>query len=258
MSILNTDTHQRTLTITLNRPAERNALNAELIDAMQETLMQYQDNQAIRAILLQGAGDHFCAGADIKHMQTLQHATPADNIADARKLAELLWTIHTFPKPVIALSQGAAIGGGAGLLAASDIVFATPASLFCFSEVKLGLVPAIISPYIFNTMGSRAMQRYFLTGERFNATSAQQFGLVHDIVAQETLLESGYQLADMLAKNGPTAMQLAKKLIHDVSNQPLNHASALHMAETLATIRQTPEAQEGFRAFIEKRSPNWS
>ena len=258
MPILTVEKRDTTLLITLNRPKERNALNAELIELMRATLTDYHDNQSIRAVILQGAGEHFCAGADIKHMHSLQTATHQENLNDATQLAELLWQLDTFPTPVIALSQGAAIGGGVGLLAACDIVCASRDAIFSFSEVKLGLIPAIISPYVLRAIGNRAMRRYFLTAERMSSDTACQLGLIHEVVTADTLIETGMALADNIAQNGPHAVIAAKKLIADINNQSLNHASALSMAERLATIRSTNEAREGFRAFTEKRLPNWS
>lgn len=258
MPILTVEQRDKNLLLTLNRPKERNALNAELIELMRATLSEYHDNHSIRAVILQGAGEHFCAGADIKHMHSLQAATHQENIDDATQLAELLWQLYTYPAPVIALVHGAAIGGGVGLLAACDIAFASRDAIFSFSEVKLGLIPAIISPYVLRAIGNRAMRRYFLTAERMSSDTACQLGLIHDVFTADKLVETGMRLADSIAQNGPNAVIAAKKLIADINNQSLNHASALSMAEHLAAIRCTSEAQEGFLAFTEKRLPNWS
>lgn len=258
MTVLTVTIKENTLLLTLNRPAQRNALNAELIHAIQSTLAQYHGHKTIRTVILQGAGEHFCAGADIKEMQALQQATDLENKKNANQLAELLWQLYTFPKPVIALVQGSAIGGGIGLLAASDIVLATKETMFSFSEVKLGLVPAIISPYVAHAIGTRAMRRYFLTAERFNADIGHQLGLIHEIVINNTLLDAGLSFANLITHNGPEAIKTAKHLIATIINTPFDEATTLQMADVLANIRQTAEAREGFHAFTEKRLPKWS
>jgi methylglutaconyl-CoA hydratase len=255
MSLVTVEVHDQCAVVSLNRPDVRNALNNELIQALRHTLAQYQHHQTIRSIILCSNSEHFCAGADIKEMQHLMQASYQDNVLDAQLLAELLWEIYTFPIPVIALALGGSFGGGIGLLAASDIVIAANTAFFSFSEVKLGIVPAVISPYVLRAMGVRALQRYVLTGEQFNAATALQLGLVHEITTSDQLLAQGFALARLIAQNGPTAVKAAKVLLR--TDKPLTKNAVLAMAEQLATIRQTVEAQEGFDAFIEKRLPSW-
>jgi methylglutaconyl-CoA hydratase len=207
---------------------------------------------------LRGAGPHFCAGADIQTMQKMNDDNNENYLAEACELAELLWRFYTFPKPTITLSHGATMGGGIGLLAASDIVLASPDASYAFSEVKLGVIPAIISPYVLHAIGNRAARRYFLTGERFQAQEAYRLGLVHEVLDQEKLLETALEMGQSLAKNGPHALSAVKTLIHDVQNQVLDQLMTLQLAERLAFIRATPEAREGLQAFLEKRQPQWS
>lgn len=258
MTTLTISKERAHLLLTLNRPKERNALNTDLIKTLQTALTTDAADPAIRTIILNGAGDHFCAGADIKHMLALSQATHQENVDDATQLATLLWQLYTYPKPIISLCHGATLGGGMGLLAVSDIVIATTSAMFGFSEVKLGIMPAIISPYILRAIGVRAMRRYFLTGERFAASTAEKLGLVHLIENDTDLLASGIRYADTLLQNGPCAIKAIKQLTTHVDTQPLTESYALSMAEQLASIRKTNEAQEGFHAFLEKRAPNWN
>lgn len=254
---LTIEQNQHCLIVTLNRPNKRNALNSEMIEHLQKVLQEYKNNTKVRSMILRGEGDHFCAGADIKEMEELHHKNYQENLREANHLANLFWQLYTFPKPVITLAQGSTLGGGIGLLAASDIVLAAPHAVFAFSEVKLGIIPAIISPYVFRAVGKRMLHRYFLTGEKFDVKIAHHLGLVHEIVEQDLLTEA-LKIANLISGNAPNAISRAKELIIKSDAELFDQNYALSLAEDLATMRQLPEAKEGMQAFIEKRTPNWS
>ncbi len=239
--------------LTLNRPAKRNALNGELIQEWTEVLKKLAEDKTLGVVMIAGNGEHFCAGADIAWMQKMAASTLVENKADALGLAKLLQTIYLFPKPVIGLVQGAVMGGGLGVIACCDMVVAANNSAFCFSEVKIGLTPSVISPYVVPIMGERAARYYFLTAEKFPAEVAQKVGLIQKIVPLEKLQEAGLQWAEDLLKNSPNALSEVKKLTrHTVSSDILNMT-----AEHLAMMRISAEAQEGVKAFLEKRLPRW-
>lgn len=243
--------------MTLNRPEKRNALNGELIRELSIALHQAADDERVRVVLLNGQGEHFCAGADIAWMQQVASGSFNENYDDAQLLADLLYQLYSFPKPTLVLAHGATLGGGLGLLAASDIALASEQASFGFSEVKIGITPSTISPYVITAIGERAAHYYFLTGERFNAETAQRIGLVHQLVKPELLLETGIELAQRLLQNSPHALMVAKQLIRHVAKERITPELAQKTAEHLANLRTTEEAREGLRAFLEKRSPNW-
>ncbi len=243
--------------LTLNRPEKRNALNHLFIQEWIHVLQKIKDDSSIRVVLLNGNGEHFCAGADIVGMQKMAHATRSENVDDALQLAELLKTIFNFPKPVIGLIHGATMGGGLGVIACCDIVVAATDSVFCFSEVKMGLTPSVISPYVLSVMGERSARYYFLTAEKFNAKMATELNLVQHSVPLESLFETGMTLAKNLLKNSPHALSEAKQLITKVSGKTISSDIILMTAEHLAYMRATNDAQEGLNAFLEKRSPVW-
>lgn len=244
-------------TLTLNRIAVRNALNDALIQEITQHLQRLTEDVTCRVLILRGAGPHFCAGADIQQLKDAANYTLADNLASSQRLAEMFAKLAQFPHPTIAVVQGAASGGGAGLVACCDIVLATPDARFAFPEVRLGVTPAVISPYVLRAIGPRATQRYFLTGESFNAEQAQQLQLVHQVVLASELEATLDTLCMQLKQNSPHAMTITKKLIHDVSFAPLNESLVLDTARCIAEIRVSDEGQEGLRAFLEKRSPEW-
>lgn len=247
--------NQGIATITLNRPEKRNALNQPLIQEFLNTLKSLAQNEAVRVVILQGKGDNFCAGGDIQNMQEIANASQSDNIKDAELLAELLFQLYHMPKPTMGLARGASLGGGLGLLCACDIVLAEQTAIFGFPEVKIGIAPVVISPYVIAAMGESAAYYHFLTGERFDVKEAYRIGLVHQI--NDDLSNTSLMLAKCLLQNGPQAMRAAKKIIREVLNQPVTQELAKQTAHFLAELRKTDEAQEGLKAFLEKRKPTW-
>ncbi len=245
-------------TLTLNRPELHNAFDDQLIADMTRILQGFANDSQVRLVILAAAGKSFSAGADLGWMQRMADYSHAENLADAEALANLLRTLNDLPKPTIALVQGAAYGGGVGLVAACDLVLATPKASFCLSEVKLGLIPAVISPYVVAAIGSRAARRYCISAERFSVERALQLGLVHELVAMDELTTEADRLSRLLLKNGPQAMAAAKKLVADVANHPLDSELIAETAERIATTRASDEGREGLAAFLEKRRPNWT
>lgn len=239
-------------TITLHRPEKRNAMHGPLIAEVTQALHTACEDDT-RILILNGDGDFFCAGGDIAWMQKIATATEAENIADAESLAFMLQQLYQFPHPTIVLAHGAAMGGGFGLVAAADIAIASTTTQFGLPEVKMGITPSIISPYVISAIGPRQSHYYFLTGERFDASTAYRLGLVHQVVEMDKLQETGMQLAKTLLKNGPEAMKAAKLLIREMTSQPVESTLSQQTARHLANRRRSAEAQEGLRAFIEKR-----
>ena len=244
-------------TLTLNRPELHNAFDDRLINTLTVTLKRLAADPQVRLVCLAAAGKSFSAGADLNWMRRMAAYSHRENLADAMALAELLQTLNELPKPTLALVQGAAFGGGVGLVAACDLVLATPAAQFCLSEVKLGLIPAVISPYLVAAIGARAARRYFISAERFDAERARQLGLVHEIVAAEELAPAADRLTRLLLQNGPQAMAAAKQLVAEVSGRPLDAALIAETAERIAVTRASDEGCEGLSAFLEKRRPAW-
>lgn len=244
-------------TVTLNRPDKRNAMNGHFIKELLHVLHSLRDDHETRILMICGNGEHFCAGADIQWMQTLAESSLEANEDDAQLLADLMYGLYAFPKPTIVLAQGATMGGGLGLLAACDIAVGANNAMFGFSEVKIGIAPSTISPYVIAAIGERAAHYYFLTGERFNADEAMRIGLLHRVVAAEALLETGKTIANTLLQNSPQALTAAKQLIRYVAKQKITEELGQKTAEHLANLRSSNEALEGLRAFVEKRAPMW-
>ncbi len=256
-NLIRTTKSQGIAIINLNRPEKRNAMNAALIHELNTVLNECELDNNIRLIMLRGEGEHFCAGADISAMQQMIGSDDDANYDDAQHLADLMYKLYTYSKPTLVLAHGATLGGGLGLLSACDIAVAAENAVFSFSEVKIGIVPSIVSPYVLAAIGERAARYYFLTGERFHAEAAKQIGLIQQIVAPEVLLETGMALAKIILQNGPKALKAAKQLINSVSKEKISELLAQKTAQHLAELRITPEAQEGLKAFLEKRKPNW-
>jgi len=245
-------------TLTMNRPELHNAFDDLLIADLTAELKRLEADEAVRVVLLAGSGRSFSAGADLNWMRRMADYSREQNLADALGLAELMQTLNSLSKPTIALVQGAAYGGGVGLVACCDLAIATRRASFCLSEVKLGLIPAVISPYVMAAIGPRACRRYFLTAEPFNADQAQRIGLLHEVVEdEEALLSRGMELAALLLKNGPQAMAAAKELIAMVSFRPLDDDLIGDTAGRIADRRASAEGREGLTAFLEKRTPGW-
>ncbi len=249
-------TTDKIATLTFNRPDKRNAMHAPLIQEVLAALKHIAEDEP-RVLLINGNGEHFCAGGDIHWMQKIAAGTDQENLADAQILADMLHAIYTFPKPTIALAHGAVMGGGLGILAACDIALAADDALFCFSEVKIGLTPSMISPYVIAAIGERAAYYYFLTAEKFDANEAHRLGLIQKMVSRTALHDQGLLLAASLLQNSPNALRTAKQLIHMVTKEKITRPLAQTTAEHLADLRKTPEAQEGLKAFMEKRKARW-
>ncbi|MCG5501375.1 enoyl-CoA hydratase/isomerase family protein [Ectothiorhodospira lacustris] len=244
--------------ITLNRPERHNAFDDALIRHLTETLRRVSATPAVRALVLAGAGKSFSAGADIGWMKRMAGYTEAENLADAQALGELMDTLYRLNQPTIARVHGAALGGGVGLVAACDLALATEQAHFCLSEVRLGLIPATISPYVIEAMGARQARRYFTTAERIDAQEAMRIGLIHQVLADEAALDAQIlQTLNQIRRNGPEAMTAAKALVRDVSHRPVDAALVTETAGRIARIRAGREAQEGLGAFQEKRQPAW-
>jgi len=244
-------------TVTLNRPELHNAFDDALIANLTAELARLAADEKVRVVVLAAAGKSFSAGADLNWMRRMADYTRQENVADAMALAELLRTLAELPKPTIARVQGAAFGGGVGLVAACDIVLASTRASFCLSEVKLGLIPATISPYVIAAIGPRAARRYFISAERFDAGRALQLGLAHEVVPEEELDAALESLVERLLANGPEAMAAAKRLVADVAWRPVDETLLRETAERIADARASAEGKEGLAAFLEKRAPGW-
>ncbi len=244
-------------TVTLNRPDVRNAFNEATIAELALAFDELGRNDDVRAIVLAANGPAFCAGADLNWMKKMAGYSDAENLADAAKLADMLRTIYLCPKPVVAKVQGDCYAGGMGLVAACDIAVAVTEANFCLSEVKLGLIPATISPYVIKAMGENAARRYFVTAERFSATEAHRIGFVHEVVAADTLDATVAGIVKSLVTNSPNAVKHAKVLVRDVVGKDVTDALLIDTAERIAQIRASNEGREGVASFLEKRKPTW-
>jgi len=243
--------------VALSRPEARNAFDDGLIGELTAAFLSFVEDRETRVVLLSGEGPVFCAGADAAWMRKAGSYSRAENEEDAGRMARMFRAIDACPRPVIALVQGAAIGGGVGLAAAADIAIAAEGTVFSLAEVKLGILPSVISPYVLRAIGPRQARHLFLTGDRFDAAEARRIGLVHEVVPAGELEEAGARKAASLLTSGPEAMEAAKKLIAEVAGQKPEDAMPLTV-RTLAERRASEEAKEGLTAFLEKRSPNWA
>jgi methylglutaconyl-CoA hydratase len=245
-------------TVILNRPDVRNAFNETAIAEITRAFRELGSVAGVRAIILAARGPAFCAGADLNWMKKMAGYTRAENRADAAQLAEMLRVIYACPKPVVAKVQGDCYAGGMGLVAACDIAVAGEKANFCLSEVKLGLIPATISPYVIKAMGENAARRYFLTAERFSAQEAKRIGFVHEVVGDEALDSTVDGIVKALVANSPNAVREAKRLVRDVAGAPVSDTLIADTAERIADIRASEEGREGVKSFLEKRKPTWS
>ena len=244
--------------VTLNRPEVHNAFNDDFIAELTAALTRLEQDSEVRAVVLAAAGKSFSAGADLNWMKRMAGYSEEENRADARGLAGLMRTLNELAKPSIALVQGAAYGGGVGLAACCDIAIAATRASFCLSEVKLGLIPAVISPYVIAAIGERASRRYFVTAERFDAETALRLGLVQEVVASEELEAAGRRVLDALLTGGPEAQAAAKRLVRDIAGRPIDDALVEDTARRIAEVRAGGEAREGVSAFLEKRRPSFA
>jgi len=243
--------------IILNRPEVHNAFNNIMIEELINICTEVSKEKDIRIIIITGEGKSFCAGGDLNWMKKMKDYTYEENLKDSLKLSELLYRIYTLPQATIARINGAAIGGGTGLVAVCDIAIASEKSTFSLSEVKLGLVPACISPYVIKRMGEMRCRELFLTGERINAYQAKEYGLINHCVKEEELDGVVEEKINMLLSSGPNAISICKELLEKV---PLQSPKEFikYTAEIIASLRISDEAQEGMSAFLEKRKPKWS
>ena len=244
--------------LTLNRGDRHNAFDETLIEELTLGLDELEADPRVRVVVLSAVGKSFCAGADLNWMKRAAGYGPDENLADAKKLAELMRTLNELRKPTVARIQGPAYGGGVGLVACCDIALATFDAQFALTEVKLGLIPAVISPYVIAKLGEKYARRYFLSAERFSASEAYRIGLVHEIVPDDAGLDEAVgEIVDLLLKNGPAAMAAAKQLVAGVVNQPFSGALIDYTAQAITRARAGDEGKEGISAFLEKRQPNW-
>jgi methylglutaconyl-CoA hydratase len=244
--------------LTMNKAERHNAFDEVLIAEITAGLRELEANPQVRAVVLSSTGKSFCAGADLNWMKRAAGYLPEENLRDARNLATLLSTLNELSKPTVARVQGPAYGGGVGLVAACDIAIATFEAQFALTEVKLGIIPAVISPYVIAAIGERYARRYMLTAERFSASEAYRIGLVHEIVPDEAGLDEAVgEVVDALLKNGPQAQGECKALIRVVSGQPIDEATIEETAQRITRVRASAEGREGLTAFLEKRKPNW-
>lgn len=244
-------------TLWMNRPTAHNAFDETLIADLTAACRTLDADPTVRVVILAGRGKSFSAGADLNWMQRASAQGVDENLAGARALAHMLRTLAEMKKPTIARIQGAALGGGMGLAAACDIAVASADAVFATSEVRLGIIPATISPYVLRAIGARQALRYFQTGERMDAARAKEIGLVHEVVAPDQLDAKVAEIAAALLLGGPLAQAAAKELIRAVDHQPVNDNLLEDSAHRIAHLRATPEAREGIAAFLEKRSPAW-
>ncbi len=244
-------------TLTLNRPERHNAFDDALIAELTAALKHLAHRSDVRAVVLAGAGRSFSAGADLGWMRRMAANTHEANLADAAALAGLMHTLDRIPKPTVALVHGPAYGGGVGLAACCDTVLASQRATFCLSEVKLGLTPAAISPYVINAIGARWARRYFATAEVFSAVRAEQIGLVHEVVPETELDLTKERVLEALLQGAPGAQADAKDLVFLCEGRPVDAALAQETGRRIAARRASPEGQEGLTAFLHKRAPAW-
>ncbi len=242
--------------ITLNRPEIHNAFDEHLIAQLTSALEALATDATVRAVVLTGAGRSFSAGADVDWMRRMADNDEATNLADARRLERLLRTLDELPRPTIAMVNGAALGGGTGLTACCDIAIAAEAAVFGTTEVRLGIIPATIGPYVMRAIGARQARRYFLTGERIGAAEARRIGLVHEVVSASELEAKTRAVIEAIRAGGPEAVREAKRLVRLVEDTPSERIGDLTPG-LIAARRAAAEGKEGIRAFLEKRKPGW-
>ena len=243
--------------ITLNRPEVRNAFDDALIAALAKALAELDADSSVRVVVLAGNGPAFCAGADLNWMKRMAGYSYDQNLRDARALADMLAALDRLDKPTIARVHGPAFAGGTGLVTACDIAVGTPEAKFCFSEAKLGLSPATISPYVLRAIGPRAARRYFLSAEVFDAAEALRIGLLSAVVPAAELDAFISQLLEQLLAGGAAAHARIKDLVRDIAGRPIDDALRADTARRIAEIRASPEGKEGIASFLEKRKPSW-
>lgn len=251
-------TQEGVVTVTLNRAAKKNAFNAELISAMHEVFKTLDDAENVRVVFLRGAGGMFCAGADLDWMREAAERTESDNREDALEMARMLKSLWDIPALTVALIEGGAFGGGAGVAAVCDLAISTADAKFSFSEVKLGLIAATISPYVIEALGPRTARGLFATGRMFDAAQAEKLGLVTEVVADaQELSAAAERIAGEMMACAPSAVAASKALVADVAYQPIEDVMD-ETAKRIARTRVSEDGQEGVRAFLERRKPRWA
>lgn len=243
--------------VRINNPDKHNAFDDQIISQLTQAFKAIANNADVRVMILDSAGKSFSAGADLGWMQRMADYSYAENLGDSRALAEMLKTLNILPQPTIARVQGAAFGGAVGLVSCCDMAIASEQALFCLSEVKIGLVPATISPYVIDAIGQRAARRYFTTAERFDAQTAKQLGLVSEVTDADNLDSAIEAIITALLGNGPQAIKRAKQLVFSISGKPIDTTLIEQTCKVIAATRVSDEGQEGLNAFLEKRSPKW-
>ena len=254
---LEIETANQVATIWMNRPDVHNAFDEALIAELTAACQALDKDERVRAVVLAGRGKSFSAGADLNWMKRAANNGVEENLNDARALARMLRVLAEMKKPTIARVQGAALGGGTGLTAACDIAVASTKAVFATSEVKFGIIPSAISPYVVRAIGARQAYRYFQSAERIDAARAREIGLVHEVVEPEHLDAKVQEIVAALLQGGPCAQAAAKDLIRAVDNQPINDNVVEDTAHRIAHLRATPEARDGISAFLDKRNPGW-
>jgi methylglutaconyl-CoA hydratase len=255
-SLLTRTDENQVATVTLSRPDAHNALNESLIEELTRCFEEISDDERVRVVVLAGDGRSFCAGADIGYMRETASFSYEENLEDARRLAMMYWTIDECPKPLVARVQGAAMGGGAGLVAVADVAVADSETQFAFSEVRLGIAPATISPFLVRKVGASHARSLFVTGERFDAEMAREIGLVHKVVSKDGLDAAVDEKVGELLQGGPVAQATMKALLRRLETTEPMEAPGL-TARVISELRTGEEGQEGLAAFIEKRAPRW-
>ncbi len=254
---LHIDIHDTLATVTLSRPEVRNAFNEQVIAELTDVFKHLGEHHQVRAIVLAAEGPAFCAGADLNWMRRMADYTHTENLADAAQLAEMMRVIYTCPKPTVARIQGDVYAGGMGLVAACDVAVSVNTANYCLSEVKLGLYPATISPYVIRAMGARAAHRYFLTAERFDAAQALRLGFVHAVVNAEQLDAQVSEITQALLSVSPNAVKECKALLHAVAGKDIDSDLIASTVKSIANIRATEQGKEGVQSFLQKRKPDW-
>ncbi len=243
-------------TVTLNRPEIHNAMNSELIELLRKTFVDLNQDGSVRVVVLTGAGKSFSAGGDLNWMKASAGYSPEENEAEALNLAEMLHRLNVLSKPTLAVVQGAALAGGMGLISACDMAIGADHAIFGITEVRIGLIPATISPYLLQVMGARQARRYFQTAERFDAMTAKSLGFLNEVVSSEALGSKRDELVAHLLKGGPMALAKSKQLISDMAGGVSSEVRS-DTAKRIADIRATQEGLEGLSSFLEKRKPSW-
>jgi methylglutaconyl-CoA hydratase len=244
-------------TLVLSRPEVRNAFNDEVIAEFTQAFGELGGREDVRCVVLAAEGVAFCAGADLNWMRRMADYTHAENLADAAQLADMLRVIYECPKPTVARIQGDVFAGGMGLVAACDMAVSVDTANFCLSEVKLGLIPATISPYVIRAMGARAAHRYFLTAERFDAQEAHRIGFIHSMVTGEALDAKVAEITRALVSASPEAVKACKQLLQDVAGRDISADLIASTVQGIADIRSSEQGKEGVQSFLQKRKPSW-